>query len=87
MSNVVELLKCYLIGVELRTDLTVELQKMEFMSKMNLLCYDNLLLPMFMKKHEHSYPPDCMSLATDHMITIKWHVILSHDREDEQMDI
>ena len=32
-------------------DLTVELQKMEFMSKMNLLCYDNLLLSMFMKKH------------------------------------
>jgi len=42
---------------------------------------------MFMKKHEHSSPSDCMSLATDHMITIKWHVILSHDREDEQMDI
>ena len=70
-------------------DLTVELQKMEFMSKMNLLCYDNLLLPTFMKKHvlPQCSPPDCMSLASDHVITIKCHVILSHDREDEQMDI
>lgn len=38
-------------------------------------------------KSMYSSPPDCMSLARDHVITIKCHVILSHDREDEQMDI
>ena len=54
VSNAVELLKCYLMRCRIEKDLTVELQI--YGIHVNLLCYDNLLLPMFMKKHVLLFP-------------------------------